>query len=113
MEDNLVSLKLLQISLHKTACTIMHADNGKSAVDMVKENPEIDLVLMDIQLPIMNGYEATREIKKLRPNLPVIAQTANALDDDRMKCIDAGCCDYITKPILLDEILPTIETYLQ
>jgi len=113
VEDNLISFTLLEISLRKTGCSIIHADNGKSAVDMVKENPEINLVLMDIQLPIMNGYEATREIKKLRPDLPVIALTANALDDDRMKCINAGCSDYITKPILLNKILPTIETYLQ
>ncbi len=112
VEDNLISFKLLEISLNKTGCKVIHADNGKTAVKLVEENPGINLVLMDIQLPVMNGYDATRAIKKLRPNLHVIAQTANAMDDDRMKCMDAGCSDYVTKPILLDKLLPAIETFL-
>ncbi len=113
VEDNIISYKLLEISLHKTGCKIMHADNGQKAIDMVREHDSIDLVLMDIQLPIKNGYTATREIKEIKPGLPVIAQTANAMDDDRQKCMEAGCSDYITKPIILDKLLPVIETYIK
>jgi PAS domain S-box-containing protein len=113
VEDNIISYKLLEISLNKTGCNILHADNGQKAIDIVSEHDEIDLVLMDIQLPVKNGYTATREIKELKPALPVIAQTANAMDDDRQKCMDAGCSDYITKPIILDKLLPVIETFIK
>ncbi|MBE0653131.1 MAG: PAS domain S-box protein, partial [Bacteroidales bacterium] len=112
VEDNLVSYKLLEISLGKTGCKVLHAENGADAIDMVKKYEDIDIVLMDIQLPVMNGYDATRAIKQIRPGLPVIAQTANAMDSDRMKCLNAGCSDYVTKPIVLDNLLPVIETYV-
>jgi PAS domain S-box-containing protein len=113
VEDNQVSYKLLEISLSKTGCTTLHADNGADAVEMVKTHPEIDVVLMDIQLPVLNGYDATREIKKIKPRLPVIAQTANAMDSDRAKCIEAGCSDYVTKPIVLKNLLPIIENFVK
>ncbi len=113
VEDNLVSYKLLEISLSKTGCTTFHAENGADAVEMVKDNPDIDVVLMDIQLPVLNGYDATRQIKKIRPELPVIAQTANAMDSDRAKCMEAGCSDYVTKPIVLKNLLPIIENFIK
>lgn len=113
VEDNLVSYKLLEISLSKTGCSTLHAENGADAVEIVRNNPEIDVVLMDIQLPVLNGYDATRQIKKIRPELPVIAQTANAMDSDRAKCMEAGCSDYVTKPIVLKNLLPIIENFVQ
>ena len=112
VEDNYVSFKLMEISLRNTGVQIIHADNGQTAIDMVKEHPEINIVLMDIQLPVLNGYDATIAIKKLRPNLPVIAQTANAMDDDRLKCLNAGCNDYITKPIILEKLYNVINDYV-
>ena len=113
VEDNYMSFKLLQALLKKTMVNILHADNGHKAIDMVISNPGIHLVLMDIQLPLMNGYEATKEIKKIRPGLPVIAQTANALDDDRLKCLNSGCSDYITKPIVFETFLNLINNYIR
>jgi PAS domain S-box-containing protein len=113
VEDNLVSYKLLEISLSKTGCNILHAENGMDAIEMVKNHPELHIILMDIQLPVMNGYDATREIKKINSNIPVIAQTANAMDSDRMKCLEAGCSDYVTKPIVLENLMPVIETYVK
>ncbi|HYW94647.1 MAG TPA: PAS domain S-box protein [Bacteroidales bacterium] len=112
VEDNYVSFKLLEISLSKTGVGIIHAADGQVAIDKVKEHPEIDIVLMDIQLPVLNGYDATAEIKRIRPDLPVIAQTANAMDDDRLKCLNAGCSDYITKPIVLDKLYSVINNYV-
>jgi CheY-like chemotaxis protein len=79
---------------------------------MVESNPEISLVLMDIKMPVMNGYLATKKIKKLRPDLPVIAQTAYALVGDREKAIQAGCDDYISKPILEEKLIEMLKKYL-
>ncbi len=112
VEDNHMSFKLLQALLNKSRVKIIHADNGLKAIDLVIANPEIDLVLMDIQLPVMNGYESTKKIKEIRPELPVIAQTANAMDDDRLKCLNAGCNDYIAKPIVFETFLNMINNYI-
>lgn len=112
VEDNYVSFRLLQVSLQKTGVNILHADTGYKAIEIVEQNPDIDLVLMDIQLPVLNGYEATKKIKKIRPQLHVIAQTANATDEDRVSCIVAGCSDYITKPINLDRLFEILNKYL-
>ena len=112
VEDNYVSFKLLEVMLRKTGVKILHADDGQKAVDMVKNHSEIDIVLMDIQLPVLNGYESTQEIKKIRPELPVIAQTANAMEKDKLECLNAGCCDYVTKPINFETLLQIIDNYL-
>jgi PAS domain S-box-containing protein len=113
VEDNYISFKLLDIMLGKTGLNVLHADDGQKAVDMVKDHPEIDIVLMDIQLPVMNGFESTQEIKKIHPELPVIAQTANAMEKDRLDCLEAGCDDYISKPINFESLLEIIENHLQ
>ncbi len=87
---------------------LLHAINGKEAVKFCRFNTDIGLVLMDLHMPVTNGLEATREIKSFRKNLPVIAQTAYALDGDRQKALDAGCDDYISKPIKINELLNKI-----
>lgn len=91
---------------------ILHAINGEIAVSMAKKNPDIDLVLMDIKMPVMNGLEATEKIKKIRPELPVIAQTAFASPVDNQKALDAGCDDYITKPLHRQLLLELVNKYL-
>ena len=112
VEDNYVSYRLFQLSLDKTGVGLLHADTGFKAIEMVEKHPEIDLVLMDIQLPILNGYDATRRIKVIRPSLPVIAQTANATQEDKILCIEAGCNDFITKPIHLERLYELLNKYL-
>jgi CheY-like chemotaxis protein len=112
VEDNYISFRLLQLSLQKTGVKILHADNGVKAVEMVEQNPDINLVLMDIQLPLMNGYDATRIIKNSQPDLPVIALTANATDEDRLLCIKAGANNYLTKPLNLSQLHQVINDYL-
>ena len=99
VEDVYISYEYLRIVLERLGLKTIWAQNGKDAIKYCNENQGIDLVLMDINLPDINGYEATVEIKRTRPGLPVIAQTAKALAGDREKSIDAGCDDYITKPI--------------
>ncbi len=113
VEDNYISYRLLEIHLSQTGIKIIHAENGIKAIEAVRNRQEIDIVIMDIQIPLLNGYEATREIKKIRPELVVIAQTAYALDDDRQKCLDSGCNDYISKPIEVETMLSLINKFIR
>ncbi|RLD78972.1 MAG: histidine kinase, partial [Bacteroidetes bacterium] len=90
----------------------LHAKNGIEAVDMCKNNKEIDFVLMDLKMPVMNGFEAATLIKGFRPNLPIIAQTAYSTKADREKALQAGCDDFISKPISEEAFNRLIDTYL-
>jgi signal transduction histidine kinase/CheY-like chemotaxis protein len=105
---NFLFLKTILTKMPGFDFLIHRAENGKKAVEICQGNDKIDLVLMDIKMPIMDGYEATKLIKKLRPNLPVVAQTAYSTEDDIQKAIAAGCDDFIAKPVdtsLLNHIL--------
>jgi CheY-like chemotaxis protein len=90
---------------------ILHAENGVDAIELCLKNRDIDLILMDIKMPEMNGYDATREIRKFDKDVIIIAQTAYALDGDREKAIEAGCNDYITKPIRIDKMMELLRKY--
>ncbi|HNY07053.1 MAG TPA: ATP-binding protein [Bacteroidales bacterium] len=112
-EDIESNYYLLKIMLRSTQAKTLWALNGQESVDMVKQYPEISLVLMDIRMPVMNGYEATRLIKKMRPDLPVIAQTAYSLDGDKNKSFEAGCDEYVTKPVNTGQLLAKINFFFQ
>jgi PAS domain S-box-containing protein len=111
-EDDLNSYNFLREVLKKTNARILHAPDGVKAVEMVKSGNNIDLVLMDIDLPEMNGLEATRLIKKLNHRLPVIAQTAFAMAGDKEKMRESGCDDYVPKPVNISDILAVINHFL-
>lgn len=111
-EDEENNFELTKVILSMYDVEILHAWDGKQAVDYVTGNREIDLVLMDIKMPVMNGYDATRAIKKLRPDLPVIALTAYALPGDREKALSSGCDDYMSKPVSLKEFLSIVKKHL-
>ncbi len=111
-EDDDNSYTLLKSILTPTQARILRAVNGREAIEAVKITDAIDLILMDIQMPFINGIDATREIKKLRPTLPVIAQTASAMDGDKEKCILAGCDDYLTKPIHPENLLAKMSQFI-
>ncbi len=111
-EDDTFSYKLLEGFLKKTHATVLHADDGNKAVEICRSNPAIDLILMDVQMPEMNGIEATRIIKEFRKNIPVIAQTANAIAEEKQKCLEAGCNDFVTKPINISELFSKIDKWL-
>jgi hypothetical protein len=113
VEDEESNFMLLINILKNKNFRMLHAKNGKEAVEVCTSDPSIDLVLMDIKMPVMNGYEATRHIKYQRPNLPVIAQTAYALNGDKEMTLSAGCDDYISKPIKRQELLLLIDKYLK
>ncbi len=111
-EDDKFSYKFLEGFLKQTKADILHAEDGKKAVELCLKNKDIDLVLMDIQMPEMNGLEATKEIKKFNRDMPIIAQTANAITEERQKCLNAGCDDFITKPVNIAELYSLIDRLL-
>ncbi len=98
-EDIDSNFRFLKESLKKTQVNIIHVTNGKEALEICKSRKKIDLVLMDLQMPVMNGYEAIRKIKIYNENIPIIAQTAFAMANERTKSFEAGSDDYISKPI--------------
>lgn len=110
-EDIELNYMYIRELLEPTGATVVRVENGKKAVDYCLSNPKIDMVLMDILMPVMNGYEATRQIKAVRNEVPVIAQTAYALTEDRGKAMAAGCDDFIAKPISKDELLRKINKF--
>ena len=101
------------VGIKKTNAKVIQAAYGLDAVTFVRNNPDIDIVLMDIKLPDINGYETTRQIKKIRKNLPVIAQTAFAMPGDQEKALKAGCDNYISKPIDTWKMLKMIKSYIE
>ncbi len=111
-EDDDVSSMLLKKNLTGDNISLLFAVNGWEAVELVEHHPEINVVLMDIKMPLMNGFEATKLIKKIRPDLPVIAQTAFTSKDDREKALEAGCDSFITKPIKKKELLSLVQELL-
>jgi CheY-like chemotaxis protein len=90
------------------------AENGKVAVKILKENPSIEIVLMDVMMPEMDGYEATKEIRNISKfnKLPNIALTAKAMKGDREKCLNAGMSDYISKPVNIEQLLSLMRVWL-
>ena len=111
-EDDDSSYIYVKELLKKTKVQLVRAVNGREVIEAVKFSEKIDCILMDIQMPYINGYEATKEIKKLNPSIPVIAQTAFAMEGDKEKSILAGCDDYITKPVQPRYLLEKISQFL-
>jgi CheY-like chemotaxis protein len=111
-EDDPVSYALFEELIERKDITFLHAENGKEAIEALENNPAIDLILMDIKMPEMDGYEATRIIKEKYPGIPVVAQTAFASKADRQKAFQAGCDDYIAKPINEEVLTKTLVTLL-
>ncbi len=112
VEDDEYSMKFLTKILNNLKTKLYFAQNGEEALRIVKSIPLLDLVLMDLKMPVMDGYEATRQIKQIRPKLPVIAQTAYAFSDDERKAKLSGCDDFIAKPIRREQLLEIIKRQL-
>lgn len=110
VEDEEINWLYLHEILKKSVKTI-NAVNGAQAVEYIKKYPEIEIVLMDIKLPDINGLELTKIIKGINNKIIVIAQTAFALSGDRDKALEAGCSDYITKPVRKEVLLNLISLY--
>jgi two-component system chemotaxis sensor kinase CheA len=114
VDDDLRNVFSLTVVLEKHGVKVLFAENGKEGINALRENPDIDLVLMDIMMPEMDGYEAMQTIRQIHEyeTLPVIALTAKAMKNDREKCIDAGASDYISKPVNVEQLLSLIQVWL-
>ena len=111
VEDDEVSEMLIDITVRMYSREILKAVTGLEAVKASRDNPDIDLILMDIRLPIMSGYEAVSKIREFNKEVIIIAQTAHGLSGDKEKAINAGCNDYLTKPVIKNELLAMIKKY--
>jgi CheY-like chemotaxis protein len=112
-EDDEISYKYLNLILsRKTGVNILWAINGQMAVDFCKQYNHIDLVMMDLQLPVIDGIEAIKQIKSFKPHLPIVVHTANAYGNESERCFEAGCDEYVTKPANFMQLLYKIEIFL-
>jgi CheY-like chemotaxis protein len=111
VEDNDVNFIYLEEIMKNINAKVLHARNGSETIKLFNKHPGIDIVLMDIKLPDISGYEVTRELKRINPNIPIIAQTAYAMAGDREKALESGCDAYIAKPIKQEELLDLVMKY--
>lgn len=111
VEDVESNYQFLAATLRRSGAGLLWSVDGEDAISIVKSGVQVDLVLMDVQLSGMDGYEVTRQIKELRPGLPVVAQTAYAMIGEKEKSQLAGCDEYLAKPIRPSLLLSTISKY--
>jgi CheY-like chemotaxis protein len=114
VDDDVRNLFALTTAFERYNMNVITAESGKEAIHLLNEKENIDLVLMDIMMPEMDGYETTQKIRREAKNstLPIIAVTAKAMKGDRQKCIEAGASDYITKPVKIDQLLSLMRLWL-
>jgi len=111
VEDNFLNYQVLKILLDKLEANHLWAKNGLEAIDLYQRNNDILLILMDINMPDMDGITATKEIRKLNSCIPIIFQTAFATEENEKECIEAGGNDFLTKPIKLKLLVATLKKY--
>ena len=114
VDDDVRNLFALTTAFERFNINVTTAESGQEAINILGDNKGIDIVLMDIMMPEMDGYETTQKIRRehKNSNLPIIAVTAKAMKGDREKCIDAGASDYITKPVDIDQLLSLLRVWL-
>jgi CheY-like chemotaxis protein len=116
VEDNDDNRRLIARFLRKAGAEVSMADNGRAAVDLVsaarQADGDFDVILMDVQMPVMDGHEATRQLRSAGFANPIIALTANATAENCRKCLDAGCNDYMTKPFKLSKLVTLVAQHL-
>jgi CheY-like chemotaxis protein len=114
VDDDVRNIFALTSMLERWKVDVLRAENGREALELLQRNPDVDLVLLDIMMPEMDGYETVREVRKLPQfqALPVIALTAKAMKGDRQKCLDAGASDYISKPVSSANLLSLLRVWV-
>lgn len=112
VEDIKTNHMLIDRILRRTSAKLLWAMDGEKAVEMARNDDSIDIILMDIRLPKLNGYDATKKIREIRKDVPIIAQTAYVMPEEKGKVIEVGCNDLITKPIAKEVLLETVSKYI-
>ena len=114
VDDDVRNLFALTAAFERSNLNVITAESGREALEILNDDKEIDIVLMDIMMPEMDGYETIKLIRKepSNKNLPIIAVTAKAMIGDRQKCIASGASDYITKPVKTDQLLSLMRVWL-
>ncbi len=114
IDDDMRNIFALTVVLERKGIEVLYADNGRTGLEKLQENPDVDMILMDVMMPEMGGIEATQAIRKMHEfrNLPIITLTAKAMKGDREKCLEAGASDYITKPVDTDYLLSVMHKWL-
>ncbi len=114
VDDDIRNIFALTGVLEQHSMIVLNAENGKDGIETLENNPDIDIVLMDVMMPELDGYDTIRIVRGLegRAGLPIIAVTAKAMPGDREKCIDAGASDYISKPVNVEQLLSLLRVWL-
>jgi CheY-like chemotaxis protein len=114
VDDDIRNIFAMTSLLEPYKMDLLSAETGKGAIEILQSTPDVDIVLMDIMMPDMDGYDTMRAIRKLAKfrSLPIIALTAKAMKGDREKCIEAGASDYIAKPVDTDQLLSLLRVWL-
>ncbi|MDH5599624.1 MAG: response regulator [Cyclobacteriaceae bacterium] len=113
VDDHEINIMALAIVLKSKNASVLEAHSGKECIELLKVNSHVDVILMDIMMPEMDGYQTIKKIRQeINPTIPIIALTANAMQGDKQKCIDAGANDYCSKPVDIKEIEEKISALL-
>jgi len=112
VEDEAVNQFFFEKSLKKTRANLFFVKNGNDAIQLFKENSQIDLILMDVRLPGMDGIDTMAQIKQINPEIPIIIQTASVLPSIYESAFESGCSEFVTKPINMDALLVILKKYL-
>ena len=114
VDDDVRNIFSLTAVLERHRMQVLSAENGKNAIDLLNKTPDVEIVLMDVMMPEMDGYQTMRAVRKLPrfKSLPIISLTAKAMKGDREKCIQAGASDYITKPVDTEKLLSLLRVWL-
>lgn len=112
VEDDLANAQYFKAVFNRAGATVMLAANGAEALTLIEGGAKPDVILMDLKMPVMNGYIATQEIRKLDNDVPIIAVTAFALDQDDELVFEVGCNGYIAKPVSKEKLLEVVNSYL-
>jgi CheY-like chemotaxis protein len=113
VDDVAFNLTMIGMFFKKTNAEMIYATNGKEALDICLSEQQVDIVLMDIQMPVMNGLDATIEIKKHKPEIPIVAITAYVHTADRLRCFEVGCDDFLLKPCSRADMLLMVHKFFQ
>lgn len=112
VEDVETNNMFFEAALQKTNAVLIWAEDGIEAINAIKNDPGIDVILMDMRLPNMDGFEATRQIKATNPDIPIIAQTTYVLPNEKIQIFEAGCDEYIPKPIRFESLMEVINKFI-